>query len=94
MKATYVKADQPAPECRLPEPFVKLETERLGKPVGVAGERAEQHAADDDVVEMPRPGNRLLCSTKATGGHPPISTPVMPPMMNVTMKPIDHNSGV
>src|SRR3978361_1156488 len=39
------------------------------------------------------PRNRLLCSTKATGGTA-INTPVMPPMMNVTMKPIDHNSGV
>ena len=31
--------------------------------------------------------------TKSAGGTA-ISTPVMPPMMNVTMKPIDHNSGV
>src|ERR1700716_3470523 len=36
--------------------------------------------------------NRLLCSTKSAGGTAS-STPVMPPMMNVTMKPIDHNSG-
>ena len=37
--------------------------------------------------------NRLLCSTKSAGGTAS-STPVMPPMMNVTMKPSDHSIGV
>src|SRR3982074_1151371 len=46
-----VEADQPTPERRLTKPFVKPEAERLWKPVGVAGERTEQHAADNDVVE-------------------------------------------
>ena len=36
----------------LPEPLVQAEAERLGEPVSVAGEGAEQHAADDHVVEM------------------------------------------
>src|ERR1700685_489366 len=35
---------------------------------------------------------RLLCSTKSAGGTA-ISTPVMPPITNVTMKPIDHKIG-
>src|SRR5258708_2297084 len=36
--------------------------------------------------------NRLLCSWKSAGGTA-ISTPVMPPMTNVTMNPIDHRTG-
>ena len=36
--------------------------------------------------------NRLLCSWKSAGGTA-ISTPVMPPMTKVTMKPIDHSIG-
>ena len=36
----------------LPKTFMELETERLGKPVGVTRERAEQHAADEDVMEV------------------------------------------
>jgi hypothetical protein len=47
-----VEADDPEPERRLPQPLVQAEAERLGKPVLVAGEYPEQHAADDDVVEM------------------------------------------
>src|SRR5207253_6169402 len=34
--------------------------------------------------------NRLLCSTKSAGGTAS-STPVMPPITKVTMKPIDHS---
>ena len=37
--------------------------------------------------------NRLLCSTKSTGGTA-TSTPVMPPTTNVTMKLTVHNIGV
>ena len=40
------------PERRLAQPLVQPEAEGLREPVGVAGERAEQHAADDDVVEV------------------------------------------
>ncbi len=36
--------------------------------------------------------NRLLCSTKSAGGTAS-STPVMPPMTKVTMKPSDHSIG-
>ena len=37
--------------------------------------------------------NRLLCSTKSAGGTAS-STPVMPPITKVTMKPSDHSIGV
>ena len=37
--------------------------------------------------------NRLLCSRKSAGGTA-TRTPVRPPMMKVTMKPIDHIIGV
>ena len=37
--------------------------------------------------------NRLLCSTKSAPGIA-IITPVMPPSVNVTMKPIVHSTGV
>ncbi len=47
-----VEADEPAPERGLAQALVQAEAERLGEPVGVAGEGAEQHAADDDVVEV------------------------------------------
>src|SRR5471032_1664655 len=36
--------------------------------------------------------NRLLCSTKSTGGTA-IRTPVMPPIVNVSMKPIVQSTG-
>ena len=36
--------------------------------------------------------NRLLCSTKSAGGTAS-STPVMPPITKVTMKPIVHSIG-
>ena len=36
--------------------------------------------------------NRLLCSTKSTGGMD-INTPVMPPIVKVTMKPMVHRTG-
>src|SRR5580693_8118879 len=36
--------------------------------------------------------NTLLCTWKSAGGTA-ISTPVMPPMTNVTMKPSDHSTG-
>src|SRR4029077_9252390 len=36
--------------------------------------------------------NRLLCSWKSAGGTA-IRTPVIPPMTNVTMKPMDHRTG-
>jgi hypothetical protein len=42
-------------------------------------------AADRDVVKV-RKRNKLLWSTKSAGGIA-ISTPVMPPMTKVTMKP-------
>ena len=47
-----VEADDPEPERRLAQALVQAEAERLGKPVLVAGEHAEHHAADDDVVEV------------------------------------------
>lgn len=37
--------------------------------------------------------NRLLCSWKSAGGTAS-STPVMPPMTKVTMKPTAHSIGV
>jgi hypothetical protein len=36
--------------------------------------------------------NRLLCSSKSAGGTAS-STPVMPPMMKVNMKPMVHSIG-
>src|SRR5580658_10152797 len=47
-----VEADEPAPERGLAKSLVQPETERFGKPIIVAGERAEEHSTDDDVVEM------------------------------------------
>src|SRR3984893_17203037 len=47
-----VEACDPAPERRLAESFVQPEAKRLREPIGVAGERAEEHPADEDVVEM------------------------------------------
>ena len=47
-----VEADQAHQNAALPQPFVQPEAERLGEPVGDAGKAGEQHAADDDVVEM------------------------------------------
>src|SRR5262249_23758507 len=42
-----VEADQPKPEGSLAPAFMKAEAEGFREPVGVSGERAEQHAADD-----------------------------------------------
>src|SRR6202047_3503298 len=47
-----VEACDPAPERRLAKPFVQPEAKRLREPIGVAGERAEEEPADDDVVEV------------------------------------------
>src|SRR5208337_4429117 len=48
----HVEANEPAPECRLAQALVQPETERFRKPIRVAGECAEQHTADDHVVEV------------------------------------------
>ncbi len=55
-----VEASHPEPEGGLAEPLVELEAERLREPIGVAGERAEQHAADDHVVEVSDQKKRIV----------------------------------
>src|ERR1700722_7335131 len=47
-----VEADEPAPEDRLPESLVQLESECLGKPAGVSGHGTEYHAPNCDVMEV------------------------------------------
>ncbi len=47
-----VEADDPEPERHLAPELVELEAEGLREPVIDAGKHAEQHAADDDVVEV------------------------------------------
>src|SRR4029077_3072857 len=47
-----VEADQPEPEGSLAPAFMQAEAERFREPVGVTGKGAEQHAADDDIVEV------------------------------------------
>src|SRR5450755_5061701 len=47
-----IEADQPKPERSFTEAIMQEEDERLGKPVGVAGKRTEQHPADDYVVKV------------------------------------------
>ena len=51
MKASQKPTNQHQ-NTALPRPVVQPEAERLREPVGVAGERAEHHAADDHVVEV------------------------------------------
>ncbi|KAG1402222.1 hypothetical protein G6F59_012932 [Rhizopus arrhizus] len=48
----HVEADEPAPERALAPELIEAEAEHLRPPVGDAGEHAEHHAADDDVVEV------------------------------------------
>src|SRR5262245_52815622 len=63
-----MEADEPAPE-RAPAPaFVEREAERLGEPIYVTGEDAEDDARDDDVMEM---GNqeRAVVHLPIDGGH-------------------------
>src|SRR4051794_4182456 len=86
-----IEADQPAPERGLAPAFVEREAERLGKPISVACHHAEHDAADDDVVEMRHQEQAVV--QLEIGGGTAISTPVMPPMTNVTMKPSDHSTG-
>ena len=47
---------------------MQLEAERLREPVSVAGERAEQHAADDDVVEV-RDEEQAVVQHEVGGRH-------------------------
>src|SRR5208282_5465357 len=47
-----VETDEPAPENRLAEAFVELETEGLRKPVGVSRHGAKHDAADRDIVKV------------------------------------------
>ena len=86
-----VETDDPAPECGLTQPLMEPEPERLGEPVGVARERAEQHAADDHVVEV-RHQKQAVVQNEIRRRHRH-QHPVIPPRMNVTMNPIDHNIG-
>ncbi len=55
-----VEADQPAPEAGLAQALVELEAERLREPVVHAGDVAEQHAADDHVVEVSNQEQRVV----------------------------------
>ena len=71
---------------------MQAEAERLREPVGVAREGAEQHAADDDVVEM-RDQEQAVVQQEIRGRHRDQHAGE-PPMMKVTMKPIDHIIGV
>jgi hypothetical protein len=80
-----VEAEQLAPERRLAGAFVKVETKSLGEPVGVARECAEQNASDEDVMEV-RNQEQAVVEHEVVGGTAS-STPVMPPVMNVTVKP-------
>ncbi|KAG1320358.1 hypothetical protein G6F63_014301 [Rhizopus arrhizus] len=48
----HVEADEPAPERALAPELIEAEAEHLRPPVGDAGEHAEHHAADDDVMEV------------------------------------------
>jgi hypothetical protein len=47
-----IETEQPAPERGLPQALLEAEAESLREPEGVTGERAEQDAADDDVMEV------------------------------------------
>src|ERR1700737_5519337 len=47
-----VEACEPAPERRLAKPFVQPEAKRLREPISVAGERAKEQPAYDDVMKM------------------------------------------
>ena len=87
-----VEADDPEPERRLAQALVQPEAERLGKPVGVAGEQRRTRTPPMMTLWKWATRNRLLCSTKSAGGTAS-STPVMPPMTKVTMKPIVHSIG-
>ena len=76
--------------CRAPT-FVEPEAERLGESIIIARHRAEQHAPMMTLWKCAI-RNRMVWSWKLVGGTA-ISTPVMPPITKVTMKPMDHRTG-
>ncbi len=69
-----------------------MKPKHLRAPVGDAGEHAEHHAADDDVVEVGDQEQAVVQHEVGWPG-PPAVTPVMPPMTKVTMKPMVHSTG-
>src|SRR5262249_10511786 len=88
----HVKAKERKPERGLAPTFVQLEAERLGEPVGDAGKAANTTPAMMTLWKWAT-RNRLLCSKKSAGGTAR-STPVRPPIVNVTRNPNDHSIGV
>ncbi len=53
-------AHQPAPEGDLPPELIEGEAEHLGEPEAHAGEASEDHAADDDVMEVRHEEQRVV----------------------------------
>ncbi len=74
--------------ARLPG-FVQFETERFRPPVGHPCEAAEDHAADDHVMEV-RNQEQAVMQNEVRAGTAS-STPVIPPTEKVTIKPIVHS---
>ena len=87
-----VETHECEPERRLAPTFVQAEPERLGKPIGDAGHHGEHDARHDHMVEM-RDKKHAVVQEKSAGGTAS-STPVIPPVMKVSMKPSDHSIGV
>ena len=88
-----VEPHEPEPESRLAQALVQAEAEGLGEPVGVAGEGCRTAPPPMITLWKWATRNRLLCSTKSAGGTAS-STPVIPPIRKVTMKPTAHSMGV
>ena len=70
---------------------VELAAEGLGEPVADAGKHGEHHAANDHVVEVGDQEQAVV--QHEVGWGTASSTPVMPPMANVTMKATVHIMG-
>lgn len=85
----YEEANDPEPERAFTPFLVQREAERFWPPVGYASEAAEDHATDDNVMEVRNQEQTVVQNEVSTGTAS--STPVIPPTEKVTMKPMVHS---
>ena len=87
-----VEADKPKPEGDLAQALIQVEAEGFGKPIAYNPAKAPNNTPPMMTLWKCATRNRLLCSTKSAGGMAS-STPVMPPITKVTMKPMAQSMG-